>query len=285
MPRFSRFIFGGVVGAGLALLFAPRPGRELRHMLMGGGRRALPPGEPGPVDITPSTAPSSSRANLESRIAETRRQIETQLGDTAGGGIKEDEPAEGTALKPPPPPQAPEGAAGAPAATEAAAEAGEQESVKEEHAKEEAQEELEAAAAEEDLIAPEAPAPAQGEKGPEVDQPAGQEPASAESWEEEITALKTPAAGEPEREETGKEEKPAAGSSLPEPSGFDQEEMRRRIDATRARLKAKAFDAMVSGETFIETEADKSGKQEKPAGPQLEDDVEKQIDASLKEED
>lgn len=42
---------------------------------------------------------------------------------------------------------------------------------------------------------------------------------------------------------------PVAGPA--EPQGFDYEEMRRRIEQTRSRLKAKAFDAMMSGETAL----------------------------------
>ncbi len=249
MPKLSRFLLGGAVGAGLALLFAPKPGRELRRMLMGGGRRMLPSPETESVDIPPTI----DRASLESRIEETRQQLATQLGQEEAAGAAE----------------------------------------------EEAKEELEAvaqAAEEEDFVVEEAPPEAQTREreAAETGAAGAGEAASAEPWEEEIAALKTPAAGEPDHEGTVKKEEPvkeeehsaeAPANALPEPSGFDQEEMRRRIDATRARLKAKAFDTMVSGETFIETEADKAAKTEKPAGPRLEEDIEKQIDESLKEQD
>ncbi len=62
--------------------------------------------------------------------------------------------------------------------------------------------------------------------------------------------------------------------------------MRRRIDETRARLKAKAFDAMVSGETFIEPETSEGGLETKhDADVSIDKDLEEQIDKSLKEQD
>ena len=44
---------------------------------------------------------------------------------------------------------------------------------------------------------------------------------------------------------------PAAPADEPAPGSVDQAEMRRRIEETRARLKAKAFDAMMSGEAAL----------------------------------
>ncbi len=288
MPKFSRFIFGGLMGAGLALLFAPKPGRELRRLLMGGGRPALPPPEAetagAPVD----------RASLDSRIEETRRQVETQLGEEAAPGAPEGEAVIGKTSEPQ------EAKALVTGSETPPAEAAEEPPKEKITTAGEAGEELEAAAMtaaeEEDFVVEEAPPEeAAQEEAAEAGETAAGGDGPVEPWEEEIAELKTPAAGEPEvgeseeeAETTSREEEPAAEAPVdgrPEPSGFDQEEMRRRIDVTRARLKAKAFDAMVSGETFIETEADKAGKKEQPAGPPLEEEVEKQIDESLKEEE
>lgn len=174
MARFSRFVLGGIIGAGLALMFAPKSGRELRRMLMGEGRPALPPPA---EEMAPPPSPPAPPVDLQARIEETRHRIETELEDTL-----------------------------APAAVEATAE---------------------------------------------------------------------------EAEEEGQAE-----AEVEEAPGFDQEEMRRRIDETRARLKAKAFDAMMSGETFIPTEAEgREAKDEEAPQPGLEKEVEEKIDESFKEED
>jgi hypothetical protein len=61
--------------------------------------------------------------------------------------------------------------------------------------------------------------------------------------------------------------------------------MRRRIDETRARLKAKAFDALVSGETFIEPETEEGSEKPEVAGVEIDSEIEQQIDRSLKEEE
>ena len=61
--------------------------------------------------------------------------------------------------------------------------------------------------------------------------------------------------------------------------GIDQAEMRRRIEETRARLKAKAFDAMMSGESALLSR----DTGEKPV-PRADDvDVEPEISSSLDE--
>jgi hypothetical protein len=67
----------------------------------------------------------------------------------------------------------------------------------------------------------------------------------------------------------------------------DQAEMRRRIEETRARLKAKAFDAMTSGESALL--AREPGEAKAPAGEpadvQLDEEVREVIDRSLTQED
>lgn len=68
-------------------------------------------------------------------------------------------------------------------------------------------------------------------------------------------------------------------------SGFDYDEMRRRIEETRQRLKSKAFDAMMSGETSL-LARDQDGKVV-PDAPKvsLDRDVDQTIESGLAEED
>ena len=77
------------------------------------------------------------------------------------------------------------------------------------------------------------------------------------------------------------EEAPGAESA----DALDQAEMRRRIEETRARLKAKAFDAMMSGESAL-LSRDKSGGTI-PSGDdvQLDAETDSTIDESLSQED
>jgi transcription termination factor Rho len=84
-----------------------------------------------------------------------------------------------------------------------------------------------------------------------------------------------PVADEPVAEET------------PERTGgaVDQAEMRRRIEETRARLKAKAFDAMMSGESALLSRD--SGDKPVPSGEdvKLDAEIDSTIDESLSQED
>ena len=322
MAKFGKFFFGGVVGAGLALMFAPKTGREMRRLLTGGGRPALPP-PPPPVQVPvakPAEVAGGGEISLESRIEETRRQVESQLApEEALDAPTAPAPVEDLVA---PVEFAPE---------EALAEAAEAAMIEEDIVVEEAPAEF---AAEREAAAPEAEAvefpseeaeaelageelaaiqdeaaAAEGAEGEreaeaEVEQETGgrfaggqtlaelaqeheqiaeaAEEARAEAGTDEFAALRTPADGEPTVEPAPAEEAPPQPERS-QASRLDQEEMRRRINETRDRLKAKAFDAMVSGETFIETGADKS-RRERPTSPDLEKDVEEQIDDSLREE-
>ncbi len=82
-------------------------------------------------------------------------------------------------------------------------------------------------------------------------------------------------------EEPVAEEEPVAREGGP----IDQAEMRRRIEETRARLKAKAFDAMMSGESALLSRD--SGEKPVPKGDDVELDVELEstIDESLSQEE
>lgn len=79
---------------------------------------------------------------------------------------------------------------------------------------------------------------------------------------------------------------PSAGETASRESGVvDQAEMRRRIEETRARLKAKAFDAMMSGESALLR--NDSGLRPVPSEPdtRLEPEIDSKIDRSLSQED
>ncbi|MHB1361628.1 MAG: hypothetical protein ACYCW5_03390 [Thermoleophilia bacterium] len=307
MAKFSRLILGGIFGAGIAYLFSRK---DVRQRLLGGGRPQLSaagetPYGPPAATVTPTAAPADTTvapaapaADLESRIEETRRQVQETLGETEAPAQVEEPAVTETAadVAEVPPVEEPVGEAPAeetPVAEppiEEAAPIAEPEVVEEtprgaglEALKEESSA-VEKQASEESAAAAEAPEPG---GAPEI--------VIEETIEvTEFTDLKTPVAGEPtvgepaEAEEAGEtaEAGRSGSASGPAPSQIDREEMRRRIDETRARLKAKAFDAMVSGETFIEPETSEGGLETKhDADVSIDKDLEEQIDKSLKEQD
>lgn len=75
------------------------------------------------------------------------------------------------------------------------------------------------------------------------------------------------------------ERAPAPPAGQREGGSIDQAEMRRRIEETRARLKAKAFDAMMSGESALLR--NDSGSRPSPTAD--EDQLEPEIDATIDE--
>ncbi|NLE74078.1 MAG: hypothetical protein GX604_05580 [Actinobacteria bacterium] len=73
-----------------------------------------------------------------------------------------------------------------------------------------------------------------------------------------------------------------------EPQSFDYEEMRRRIEQTRSRLKSKAFDAMMTGETALLARDQREAPAMSDTGdsaPLLDADVDETIESSLSETD
>jgi hypothetical protein len=86
---------------------------------------------------------------------------------------------------------------------------------------------------------------------------------------------------EPVVEEPVAEEEPSAR----EGGTINQAEMRRRIEETRARLKAKAFDAMMSGESALLSRD--SGEKPLPKGDdvKLDGELESTLDESLSQEE
>jgi hypothetical protein len=75
------------------------------------------------------------------------------------------------------------------------------------------------------------------------------------------------------------------GASVREGGAIDQAEMRRRIDETRARLKVKAFDAMMSGEAALLSRD--SGEKPVPSGDgvELDGELESAIDEALSQDE
>jgi hypothetical protein len=115
----------------------------------------------------------------------------------------------------------------------------------------------------------------------------------AEAVVESVTAAESvpsdeQAAGEelPVAPEPPFAEPAAADEARPREGGaIDQAEMRRRIEETRARLKAKAFDAMMSGEAALLSR--ESGDKPVPQSDEhgLDAETDSAIDESLSQED
>ncbi len=114
-------------------------------------------------------------------------------------------------------------------------------------------------------------------RGAVVEEPVVEEPVAEEPVVEEPVAevVEEPVVEEPVVEE------PVAREGEP----IDQAEMRRRIEETRARLKAKAFDAMMSGESALLSRD--SGEKPVPKGDEvkLDGELESSIDESLSQEE
>ena len=70
--------------------------------------------------------------------------------------------------------------------------------------------------------------------------------------------------------------------NLPEPEPVDYDAMRSRIELTRSRLKAKAFDAMMSGESAL-LGRDPQGAKRPNIVPAVDSEVNDTIENSLKE--
>lgn len=285
MAKLTRLLLGGVFGAGLAYLFSRK---DVRNRLMGGGRPQLPSAEGPQVGFCPTAAaPVSAPVDLESRIEETRRQVEEQLEEPVTA------PAEATREE-----------IDVAEAPEILLEVETLEAPAEENMAVETTPEIEDAPAVESLetsneveeetvetehiVAEEEAVETEDVNVEEKAVPETVTPAEATATEEdEFAALGTPVEGEPTMvEETPIRTDAEADAGGPVPSQIDRDEMRRRIDETRARLKAKAFDAMISGETFIEPETEEAVREKKSGSEaRIDKDLEEQIDRSLKEED
>jgi hypothetical protein len=113
------------------------------------------------------------------------------------------------------------------------------------------------------------------------------EPVADETVDEVIEApvADEAVADEPVGEEPVVEEPAVDEPAAREGGPIDQAEMRRRIEETRARLKAKAFDAMMSGESALLSRD--SGAKPVPTGDdvKLDGELESTIDESLSQEE
>ncbi len=81
------------------------------------------------------------------------------------------------------------------------------------------------------------------------------------------------------------EEAPAAPADEMAPGAVDQAEMRRRIEETRARLKAKAFDAMMSGEAALLARDSGQSPVPRAVDVPVDSDVAETLDESLSQDD
>ena len=332
--KVLRFLLGLVIGAGVALLFAPKSGRELRQQLVGGAAGTLleaapddyPQPEPAgdwagpasvvaeaPVEIeeepiaaaepvvetpsweTPPEAPAGD--DLRERIDETRAAVESELAEPFADDVAEAAVEEAVVSE-----EVAEEAIVEAAVSEIVAEEAVEEAVVSEEVAEEAAVEAAAAA----LVAE--AAAAEAEVAEEVAVEAVVEAAAAEIVAEEsvaeaivdevvaeeavVEAAVDEAVAEEAVVEAAVEEVVAEEAAPKEPSpreggGIDQAEMRRRIEETRVRLKAKAFDAMMSGEAALLSRD--SGEKPVPtaddAGLELDAETDNVNDESLSQED
>lgn len=127
------------------------------------------------------------------------------------------------------------------------------------------------------LVADIAQVPAVAEE-PVVEEPVAEEPAVEEP------AAEAPVAEAPVAEAPPVTEEPPVADEPVEGHPIDQAEMRRRIEETRARLKAKAFDAMMSGEAALLSRD--SGEKPVPDGTiQLDSEASAQVDEGLSPDD
>ena len=332
--KVLRFLLGLAIGAGVALLFAPKSGRELRQQLVGGAAGTLleaapddyPQPEPAgdwagpasvvaeaPVEIeeepiaaaepvvetppweTPPEAPAGD--DLRERIDETRAAIESELAEPFADDVAEEAVEEAVVSEEVAEEAAVEAAAAALVAEAAAAEAevAEEvavEAVVEAAAAEIVAEESVAEAIVDEVVAEEAVVEAAVEEV--VAEEAVVEAAEDEAVAEEAVAeavvseeIAEEAVVDAAVDEAAAEEAAPKEASPREGGGIDQAEMRRRIEETRARLKAKAFDAMMSGEAALLSRD--SGEKPVPtaddAGLELDAETDNVIDESLSQED
>ena len=227
--------------------------------------------------------------DLRPRIEETRAAVETDIAQPFAPVAAEDAVAEEAAVEEV---AAEEAVVEEPTAEEAVVE----EAVVEEPTAEEAVVEeavvVEVAAEEalvEGVVADEAlveEAPArEAAAGLVADMTSGSGAAVAE--EEPAEAAEEIEAAVAEEPVAGAVEEPVAADAAAtrEDGTIDQAEMRRRIEETRARLKAKAFDAMMSGESALLSRD--SGEKPVPKGDdvKLDGELESTIDESLSQEE
>lgn len=277
MAKFSRFLAGGMIGAGVALLLSPKTGREIRRMLIGAGRKALPPSEECPAPVSyESATPAAVEKDFESQAGFPVSEPQSEsLAAASAGAVSEmqfpAEEAEETEAEMMIPGEEKEGE---PVIAEAAepdflsgGETLAETAITEE--KPAPIEETEAHKANDweslktpvwgeptigpenitEAVVPEAGPPQAIEPPVEVEPqipspaPEANEPMAVEPAVGEAPAIEPEAPAQQWQPLEPEPEQPTVETAQPAPSGIDPDEMRRRIDETRNRLKAKALGA------------------------------------------
>ena len=321
MKRLMKILLGLSIGVGIALLFAPKSGRKLREQLLGGATGKLLPAAPvefpqpegerlwdaGTVTAVaepPAVEPPAVEPVVEEpAIVEEAVVVEPAIVEEVAAAeeavveevVAEEAVAEATSedLRPriEETRAAVETDIAQPFAPVAAEEAVVEEVVAEEAVAEEPTAEeavVEEVAAEEavveETVVEEAPV-REAAAGLVADMTSGSGAAVAEEEPAEAAEEIEAAVVEEPVAEAVEEPVAADEAATREDGTIDQAEMRRRIEETRARLKAKAFDAMMSGESALLSRD--SGEKPVPKGDdvKLDGELESTIDESLSQEE
>jgi len=323
MKRFMKILLGLSIGAAVAMLFARKSGRELREQLIGGATGKLLPA--APVEFPEPEGERLWDAGTATVVAEPPIEEPVAEEPVAEEAVAEEPVAEEAVAEEPvaEEPVAEEAVAEEPVAEEPVAEeatsedlrpridetraavetdiaqpfasVAAEEAVAEEAAPEEAVVE-EPVAAE---VVVEEPAEELTAETPVSEGPIAEEAPVTEAAEglvADITSSAAVAVGEETPVEAVAEVEAIEAEAVEEPIAeeepaareggtIDQAEMRRRIEETRARLKAKAFDAMMSGESALLSRD--SGERPVPKGDdaKLDGELESTIDESLSQEE
>lgn len=267
MRGTGKFLFAGLLGAALVFLVSPKRGQMIRDALL--GRRSVESGsEEGSFPRAIPRPPQEISEGVPQEISEGVLQEAAEVSPDII--IEEPEPVEAVR---------PEGETGAEESV------GEDLKARIEETRRKIQEELEQ---------PFAP---HEEGGSVAEEPVVEEPVAEGPLVEEEPAVEE----EPEEMLGAGEEGPAV-STIPstadeDGASFDQEAMRNRIEETRNRLKAKVFDAMMSGEEALisrgegqkgEDDDDSpspGGADERAWDASLDEEVDESIESRLKESD
>ncbi len=257
------------------------------------------------VATEPEVAGDSTSEDLRVRIEETRAAVESDIAHPFAPVVVEEPVVEDPVVEVVEEPSVEEPVAEEPVAEEHVAEAAEEPvaEVVEEPVAEVVEEPVAEVVEEpvfEEQVAEEPVVEEPVAEEPVVEEPVVEEPVAEEPVVEEPVAevVEEPVAEEPVVEEPVAEvveepvveepvvEEPVvAEPAAREGEPIDQAEMRRRIEETRARLKAKAFDAMMSGESALLSRD--SGDKPVPKGDEvkLDGELESTIDESLSQEE
>jgi len=231
---------------------------------------------PGPAVLESVTVEETGSEDLRARIEETRAAVETDIAEPFAPAVAEAIVEEAEVAREPAA-EEPVVEATAPSTDDTVVEGAPAEEAEYEAPAEEPRAweiPYEEDASHEAEPPAEAPVVAMEVVEPVVDEEAAAaEPAVAEIAEESVA--EAPPADEPVAE----------APPVRESGAIDQAEMRRRIEETRARLKAKAFDAMMSGESALLSRD--SGEKPVPTGEdvKLDGELESTIDESLSQEE